>query len=261
MDFKQISLHLEDVWAQVTIHRPKVLNALNQETLKELDRVLDEIESRREIRALVITGAGEKAFVAGADISELRRIPTAADAERQAAQGQALFLRLERLPIPVIMAVNGYALGGGFELALSGDILLASDQAQFGLPEINLGVLPGYGGTQRLARLAGKNVAKYYTLTGERMDAETAHQLGIVQQVVPASDLLEEAKKLAVKLAGKAPTAVRYIKQTINQGSETDLMTGLQLEASAFGVVFDTQDREEGMDAFLEKRKPSFQGK
>ncbi|MDR6225576.1 enoyl-CoA hydratase/isomerase family protein [Desmospora profundinema] len=260
LDFTQITLEMEDGWALLTINRPKVLNALNQETLQELERALDEVERRKEIRALVITGAGEKAFVAGADITELRRIETAGEAERQATLGQTLFTRLEELPIPVVMAVNGYALGGGFELALSGDILLASDQAQFGLPEINLGVLPGYGGTQRLARLAGKNTAKYFALTGDRMDAETAYHLGIVQRVVPAANLKEEAKSLAAKLARKAPIAIRYIKQVINQGSETDLKTGLRLEASSFGVVFDSQDRVEGMDAFLEKRKPSFRG-
>lgn len=259
LDFKQITLEMGDGWTLLTINRPKVLNALNQETLRELEQALDEVE-RRESGALILTGAGEKAFVAGADISELRQLESAGGAERLASSGQRLFNRLEKLPLPVIVAVNGYALGGGFELALCGDILLAAEGAQFGLPEINLGLMPGYGGTQRLVRLVGKNNAKYYAMTGERMDAETAWRLGIVQKVVPSTQLLPEAKELAVRLTEKAPLALRYIKQTINQGMETDLSTGLQLEASSFGLLFHTQDRIEGMDAFLEKRKPSFRG-
>ncbi|PTM56690.1 enoyl-CoA hydratase/isomerase family protein [Desmospora activa] len=260
MEFNQITLEMGDGWTLLTINRPTVMNALNQETLREIEQALDQVEAQKKTGALILAGAGEKAFVAGADISELRQLQSASDAERLASWGQRLFSRLEEMPIPVIMAVNGYALGGGFELALSGDILLASERAQFGLPEIHLGVMPGYGGTQRLVRLVGKNTAKYYAMTGERMDADTALQLGIVQKVVPSADLLQEAKGLAAQLTAQAPIALRYIKQTINQGIETDLRTGLQLEASSFGLLFHTQDRMEGMNAFLEKRKPSFRG-
>ncbi|MFD1397488.1 enoyl-CoA hydratase-related protein [Kroppenstedtia eburnea] len=261
MEWGNIQFKQEQGWALLTIHRPKVLNALNRETLEELAQALDHVESSDDIRVLVITGAGEKAFVAGADIKELRQVPSSGEAERLAAWGQALFTRIEELPIPVIMAVNGFALGGGFELALSGDILLASEKARFGLPEVNLGVLPGYGGTQRLARLVGKPTAKYYALTGEMIPAEEALRLGIAQKVTAPDQLLSDAAQLAENLAQKAPVAMRYIKQAINQGAEADLKTALRLEASYFGVVFNTEDRLEGMDAFLEKREASFRGK
>lgn len=261
MELKNIELKQEKGWALLTIQRPKVMNALNGETLEELEKALDWVEANPEIRVLVVTGAGEKAFVAGADIKELRQIPSSTEAERLAARGQDLFTRIEELPIPVIMAVNGFALGGGFELALSGDILFVSEKARFGLPEINLGVLPGYGGTQRLARLVGKPTAKYYALTGEMISAEEALRLGIAQKMTAPDQLLHEATQLAEMLAKKAPVAMGYIKRVINQGVETDLKTALRLEASYFGVVFNTEDRLEGMDAFLEKRAASFRGK
>ncbi|PTX62578.1 short chain enoyl-CoA hydratase [Melghirimyces profundicolus] len=261
MEWNNIRLEGHEGWALLTIDRPKVLNALNRETLDELEQALDRVEESGDIRALIITGSGEKAFVAGADIKELREIPSAHEAERLAEKGQALFSRLEELPVPVIMAAGGFALGGGFELALSGDILLASEKARFGLPEVNLGILPGYGGTQRLARLVGKSTAKYYALTGEMIPAEEAYRLGIVQKVVPHEQLLPEAKSLARTLSKQAPVAMNFIKKSINQGAETDLKTGLRLEASHFGTVFNTEDRMEGMDAFLEKRKASFRGK
>lgn len=258
------NIHLEkydEGWAILTIQRPKVLNALNAETLAELEQALDRVESSPEIRALVVTGAGEKAFVAGADIKELRAIEEADRAEELSGRGQQLFNRIEELSIPVVMAVNGFALGGGFELALSGDILLASDKARFGLPEVNLGILPGYGGTQRLARVVGNSTAKYYALTGEMIPADEAFRLGIVQKVISPDQLLKEAKQLAQKLSKQAPVAMKYIKKAINQGAEADLKTGLQLESSFFGILFNTDDRLEGMDAFLEKRKANFSGK
>ncbi len=177
-----------------------------------------------------------------------------------AVRGQELFSRIEEMGKPVIMAINGYALGGGCELAMSGDILIASEKARFGQPEVNLGVIPGYGGTQRLARLVGKTTAKYLCLTGEMISAEEALQLGLVQRVVPHDQLLEEARKLAKLLAQKAPIAMKYIKKAVNQGAETDLKSGLRLEAAYFGLSFDTQDRREGMKAFLEKRTPQFRG-
>ncbi|SDW44137.1 short chain enoyl-CoA hydratase [Marininema mesophilum] len=261
MEWKNIVVEKGEGWALVTISRPKMMNALNQETLAELSQVLDFLESEEDIRAWILTGEGEKAFVAGADIKELRDVPSSAEAERLANRGQALFSRIENSPKPVIMAVNGFALGGGCELAMSGDILLASEKARFGLPEINLGVLPGYGGTQRLARLVGKSTAKYLALTGEMIGAEEALRIGLAQKMIPADQLLDEAKKLASTLATKAHVAMTAIKKSINQGLETHLSAGLALEASQFGVVFDTEDRLEGMDAFLEKRKPDFKGR
>ncbi|SFS33326.1 enoyl-CoA hydratase/isomerase family protein [Marininema halotolerans] len=261
MEWKNIVVEKESGWALVTIRRPKVMNALNQETLQELSEVLDTLENDEDVRAWILTGEGEKAFVAGADIKELREVPTSAEAERLAKRGQALFSRIEDSAKPVIMAVNGFALGGGFELAMSGDILLAAENARFGLPEINLGVLPGYGGTQRLARLVGKTTAKYLCLTGEMIPAQEALRIGLAQKVVPGDQLLAEAKKLASLLATKAPVSMTAIKKTINQGVETHLSVGLSLEASQFGVVFNTEDRLEGMDAFLEKRKPTFKGR
>ncbi|OYD08069.1 enoyl-CoA hydratase/isomerase family protein [Paludifilum halophilum] len=260
MEWNHISVEKQEGWALLTIQRPDVMNALNRETLRELGQALDWVEAEGDIHALVMTGAGDKAFVAGADIKELRQVPSSEEAERLASRGQALFSRVEELPIPVIMAINGFALGGGCELAMSGDILLASQNAKFGQPEVNLGVLPGYGGTQRLARLVGKSTAKYLCLTGEMITAEEAFRLGLVQKVLPSDQLMDEAKKLAGLLASKAPKAMNYIKKSVNRGAEVDLAAGLDLEASYFGVVFNTRDRLEGMDAFLEKRKPRFQG-
>lgn len=250
-----------DGWVLLTLSRPKVLNALNRELLDELDEAITLVENKDEVRALIITGAGEKGFVAGADISELRQVESAGEAEKLARRGQKLFDRIENLPKPVIMAINGYALGGGCELAMSGDILIAAENARFGQPEVNLGVIPGYGGTQRLARAIGKNMAKYLCMTGEMITAEEAYRLGLVQKVVSQGDLLSEAKKCAEALAQKPPLAIRYVKKAIHGGTEVDLDTGLRLEASYFGLSFNTEDRIEGMDAFLEKRTPQFKGK
>lgn len=259
-NWKHIIAEQGEGWVLLTLSRPKVLNALNRELLTELNEAITWVEQANEIKVLIITGAGEKAFVAGADISELRQIPSATGAEQLARLGQALFNRIENLSKPVIMAVNGYALGGGCELAMSGDIILAAEHARFGQPEVNLGVIPGYGGTQRLARAVGKNTAKYLCMTGDMIDAQTALSLGLVQKVLPAADLLGEAKRLAQQLAQKAPLAIQYIKKSIHLGTEIDLQTGLQLEASYFGLTFNTEDRIEGMDAFLEKRAPQFKG-
>lgn len=248
-------------WVLLTINRPKVLNALSREVLKELDAAIDWVEQRDEVRVLIITGAGEKAFVAGADIAELNQIASSAEAEQMAELGQQVFTRLENLGKPVIMAVNGFALGGGMELAMCGDILLASTNARFGQPEINLGIIPGYGGTQRLSRLVGRQTAKYLSMTGEMLSADEAVRLGLVQKVVPQEALLKEAKALAETLVKKAPIALKYVKKAIHDGISTDLSTGLKLEASYFGLTFDTDDRKEGMNAFLEKRTARFTGK
>lgn len=260
-DWKHLQVEKENNRVTLTISRPKVLNALNQELLNELEQVIAWIERTDEIRAVIMTGAGEKAFVAGADIAELRQISDPGKAEQKAKRGQTLFRRIEELNKPVIMAVNGFALGGGLELAMCGDIILASENARFGQPEVNLGIIPGYGGTQRLARLIGKQAAKYLCMTGEMISAEDAKRLGLVHKVFSPKQLLPEAKELAKLLVKKPPLALAYAKQAINQGTEVDLETGLKLEAAYFGLTFATADHIEGIDAFLEKREPLFKGK
>ncbi|MDQ0415913.1 enoyl-CoA hydratase [Croceifilum oryzae] len=258
--YKHLLVEKSDGTVMVTLNRPKVLNALNVELLEELDQVVTWIQQEESVRAVIITGAGEKAFVAGADITELRQIETSIEAEQKALRGQAIFQKIEDLTKPVIMAINGFALGGGCELAMCGDMILASDQASFGQPEINLGVIPGYGGTQRLARAIGRNHAKYLCMTGDRISAQEAYQLGLVQKVVPAAQLMDEAKRLADQLSKQAPLALHFIKKAIHNGVEVDLKNGLRMEASYFGLTFHSQDRMEGMDAFIEKRRPHFKG-
>ncbi|RAL24537.1 enoyl-CoA hydratase/isomerase family protein [Thermoflavimicrobium daqui] len=259
--WKHIMLEQGNGWALLTLSRPKVLNALNQELLQELNEAITWVEQADDVRVLILTGAGDKAFVAGADIAELRQIDSALEAEKVALQGQALFNRIENLSKPVIMAVNGFALGGGCELSLCGDIILSSDNARFGLPEVNLGVIPGYGGTQRLARAIGKNMAKYLCMTGDFLTAAEAKELGLVQKLIPKEHLLDEAKQLAEKIAQKAPLALNLIKKAVHRGLDTDLQTGLGVEAAYFGLAFQTDDRLEGMDAFLQKRQPQFKGR
>jgi enoyl-CoA hydratase len=209
----------------------------------------------------VITGAGEKAFAAGADIGELKELTSSVEAEAQAKFGQQVFQTIEELSKPVIMAVNGYALGGGCELALCGDFLLASENARFGQPEVNLGIIPGYGGTQRLARAIGKYRAKYYCLTGEMFTAEQAEAWGLVQKVCSPDTLMTEAENIAKQFAKKAPLALHFAKKAIHNGTEIDLANACKLEAAYFGLLFDSDDAKEGISAFLEKRKAHFQGK
>ncbi len=247
--------------ALITINRADKLNALDHALLADLDAALDEIAANDQIRALVITGAGGKAFVAGADIAEINALESQAEAEEFARFGQSVFSRIERLTIPVIMAINGYALGGGCELALCGDIRLASDTAQLGQPEVNLGVIPGYGGTQRLARLVGRDRAKSLIFTGERIGVEDALRLGLVDRIVPSADLMDEAVSLAQSLAGKAPRTIALAKMAINDGIALPLDEALELEAQLFGQAADTLDRREGTQAFLEKRQPRWVGK
>ncbi|WP_245596754.1 enoyl-CoA hydratase/isomerase family protein [Shimazuella kribbensis] len=255
-----ITLEVEDSIGILTLSRPKVLNALNQQMLQELMNALQYVTTQKEIKVLIFTGSGEKAFAAGADITELRKIKNGPEAEKQALLGQQVFDMVENMPIPVIMAVNGFALGGGCELVLAGDIIYAAEGAKFGQPEVNLGTIPGYGGTQRLARAIGEKNAKYYIFSGEWFDSKEAYRLGLVQKIFPLEQLLPEAKGLAKKLAKLAPIALQYMKRSIHNGLEMPLEKGLQLEASYFGLTFQTADRLEGMDAFLEKRKPTFQG-
>lgn len=246
--------------AIITINRPQVLNALSIATLHELDAILDELGADPAVGAIVLTGAGGKAFAAGADIGEFQDLASAGQAGQYAHLGQAVLNRIESLAKPVIAAINGYALGGGCELAMACDIRLAADTARFGQPEINLGIIPGFGGTQRLARLVGRGCAKLLCMTGEPIDAEEALRLGLVDRLVPVDDLLVEATALASKLCGKAPVALALIKQAINIGLEGSLAEGLAYEAAQFGLVFDTKDRREGVSAFLEKRRPSWKG-
>ena len=245
----------------VTINRPGSLNALSRQVIEELDGLAVDIASDGGVRAVVVTGAGDRAFVAGADIGELHAlVGHPAEAAAYAQRIQALTLRWEHLPKAVIAAVNGYALGGGCELAMAADIRFASEHARFGQPEINLGILPGAGGSQRLPRLVGKGYAKLLVLSGEPIDAHEAYRIGLVQRVLPPAQLMAEALALAAKLAAKAPIAVRLCKEAIDRGTEVDLERGLDIEARHFGLAFGTADAGEGTAAFLEKRAPTFTG-
>jgi len=261
MSYENILVERKDRLAIVTLNRPKALNALNRALLAELEAAIDELAADDLIGAIVITGAGERAFAAGADIGEFNTLPSARVAADLSLYGQAVFTEIEQLSKPVIAAINGFALGGGCELALACDIRLAADTARLGQPEINLGIIPGYGGTQRLPRLVGKGAAKLLCLTGDHITAAEAYRIGLVDRVVPAADLLAEATALAATLAGKAPVAVAAIKQAIDVGAGGTLADGLAYEAAQFGLVFDTQDRVEGVNAFLEKRPPTWQGR
>jgi len=237
------------------------MNALNAATLDEIEAAVDEVAGDAAVRALVVTGAGEKAFVAGADINEIRALPSPQAGAEMSRRGQRLFFKIERLGKPVIMAVNGFALGGGCELLLSGDVRLASDTARIGLPEINLGIFPGYGGTQRLSRLVGKGTAKLMVYTGDMIDAQEALRIGLVQRVLPAAELLAAAKALGKQLALKAPIALALAKRTIDDGAEVDLERGCAMEAANFGILCATEDKAEGTTAFVEKRKAVFRGR
>jgi enoyl-CoA hydratase len=258
--YENILVERQENYAIITFNRPKVLNALNQSLLAELAAAIDELADDDDVRAVVLTGAGDRAFAAGADIGEFNDLSSASIAAGFAQRGQALTNKIERLSKPVIAAINGFALGGGCELAMACDIRVAADTARLGQPEINLGIIPGYGGTQRLARLVGKGAAKLLCLSGDPLTADEALRIGLVDKVTPAADLLAEAKALAAKLAGKAPVAVAAIKQAINVGAEGTLADGLAFEAAQFGLTFDTEDRVEGVNAFLEKRPPTWRG-
>jgi enoyl-CoA hydratase len=261
MAYQNILVTREENIGIVTFNRPRVLNALNHITMEELSAAVDELAADSSVRCIILTGAGEKAFVAGADINELRALASAGAAAEFAAWGQSILFKIENLSKPVIAAINGYALGGGCELSMACDIRIAADSARLGQPEIDLGILPGYGGTQRLPRLVGKGHAKWLILSGERISAQEALRIGLVDFVVPAAELLNAAKDLARKIASKAPLAVAWAKRSINVGTETDLVTACAYEASQFGFVCTTEDRVEGTSAFLEKRPAQFKGK
>ncbi len=261
MAFEDILIAVEDPVGIITFNRPSVLNALRTGLLKELAAALDEMASDDRVRAVIITGAGEKAFAAGADISELNALASAGSGAAQARSGQALTRKIERLSKPVIMAVNGFALGGGCEIAMAGDVIIASENAKFGQPEVNLGLIPGYGGTARTMRRVGKGMAMYLCLTGEIIGAAEALRIGLVQRVVPAGELMTEAKRIAGVIASKAPLAIAACKRVTNNGAHLSIDDALELEALEFGTLVDTEDIKEGTGAFLEKRKPAWKGK
>lgn len=260
MEFKNLLFKEEEGIGFVTINRPNKLNALNIETIKELEELFTQLKNNQEVKAVIITGAGEKAFVAGADIQELSKLDMKKGKE-YSLKGQRVFNLIENLGKPVIAAVNGYALGGGTELALACHIRIASEKAMFGQPEVKLGLIPGYGGTQRLARLVGKGRALEIILTGDMVIAEQAFQIGLVNKVVPPEELLTVCKNIAKKMMNNSPIAIKYAIEAVNNGLEKDLEEGLKIEAELFGMVCGTEDSKEGTKAFLEKRNPTFKGK
>jgi enoyl-CoA hydratase len=258
--FETILVEIDETVAVVTLNRPNVLNALNAQLLSELSQALSELQSNAGVRCIIITGAGTKAFAAGADIGELNALANAAEGADKARIGQAVTLQIERLKKPVIMAVNGFALGGGCELAMAGDIRIASENARFGQPEVNLGLIPGYGGSQRTTRLVGKGMAMFLCLSGDMIDAKTAQEIGLVERVVSQDELLSAAKKLAQTIAQKAPLAIEACKRAINDGAHLPIADALELEALEFGTLVSTSDFKEGTSAFLEKRKAQWKG-
>jgi enoyl-CoA hydratase len=260
MTFENLLLDRDGAVAILTFNRPKVLNALNAQTLSELSQALESFKTDGGVRAVILTGAGEKSFIAGADINELA-VQTPIEGKEHARRGQLLFDAIENLGKPVIAAVNGFALGGGCELAMACTVRLAADTARFGQPEINLGIIPGYAGSQRLPRLVGKGIAMEILLTGDMVSAQRAYEIGLVNRVVPAAELMAEAKKLAQTFASKAPIATRYILEAVNQGLEAPFSVGEYLETALFGAIASSSDMKEGTAAFLEKRKAVWQGK
>ena len=261
MSYDNILFERDGAVATITVNRPKVLNALSQATIADLAAALREVEEDADLRVAIITGAGEKAFVAGADITELRALPSADAARQLAERGHQLGLYIAQMRKIVIAAVNGFALGGGCELAMSCDIRIAADTARLGQPEINLGIIAGWGGTQRLTRLAGPGMSKLLNLTGEMLSAEEALRIGMVERVVPAADLAGAARALAQQIAGKAPLAVAAIKQAVNRGHDMALADACMYEAALFGTIVQTEDAREGTGAFLEKRTPEWRGR
>ena len=260
MSFDNLLLERDGAVAVLTINRPQVLNALNSPTIDELRRAVLDLRHDPAVRAVILTGAGDKSFVAGADIKELAALRPVQGKEH-ALRGQHVFDLVENLGKPVIAAINGYALGGGCELAMACTLRVAADTARLGQPEINLGLIPGYGGTQRLARLVGKGVALDLMLSGRQISAQEALQIGLVNRVVPAATLMDESRKLAAEFAAKAPIATQYIIEAVNRGLEVPLEKAQFLEATLFGLVASTDDMREGTRAFLDKRKAAFKGR
>lgn len=259
MTEQTIRLTIEGTTATITVDRPRALNALNTATLEQLEEALAAVAQKRELRGLIVTGAGEKAFVAGADIAEMMNL-NLEQSLAFAARGHRVFDALERLHCPTLAAVNGFALGGGCELALACDLIYASETAKFGLPEVSLGIIPGFGGTQRLTRLVGRARAKELIFTGDMVDAPRAKAIGLALDVVPATQLLAHCQAVLGRIAQKGPLAVARAKRVIAQGADLPLPAANQLEREAFADLFQSADRREGMTAFLEKRPAAFHG-
>lgn len=260
MEFETLLCQPQDGILTVTINRPKALNALNETVLTELLKCFREIRRNKEVGAVILTGAGDKAFVAGADIAAMQSM-TALDARHFVELGHRCMSAVENCPVPVVAAVNGFALGGGMELALSCDFIYASATAKLGLPEVNLGLFPGFGGTQRLSRLIGRNRAKELIYTARNLSADEAHAMGIVNRVTSPESLIAEVKTVLKTILAKGPIAIQLAKKVINEGSSLNLSSGLAFEESTFPLIFATEDRNEGVKAFLEKRPPKFLGK
>ena len=260
MEFKFILYEKSEGVATITINRPEALNAFNADVIHEILHALEDVKADENVRVVILTGAGEKAFSAGADIKAMKGM-NALKARELSQMGEKLCSALENLEKPVIAAINGYALGGGLEVAMACDIRIASENAKMGQTEINIGLIPGWGGTQRLTRLIGMTKAKELIFTGKMIDAKTAEQLGLVNMVIPQDKFREAVRQFALELAQKAPVAIRVAKALINKGAEISLDAAIALEREGFGVVASTEDLQEGVSAFIEKRKPVFKGR
>lgn len=259
MTFENLLFEKKNSIAYVTVNRPKVLNALNAATMSDLRTVFTQLRDDREVRVVILAGAGEKSFVAGADIGELQK-NNPIEAKEYTHRGQAVLDLIENLGKPVIACINGFALGGGCELAMACTMRLAAENAKLGQPEVKLGIIPGYGGTQRLPRLVGKGLAMQLLLTGEMITAQEAHRIGLVNEVVPADQLISRAEAIAQSIIKNAPLAIQYCLEAVNHGVEITLPEGLFLEATLFAVSCASDDKKEGTSAFLEKRPPNFKG-
>lgn len=260
LTLKNVLYEKKGAIAYVTLNRPKVLNALNQQTWEDLRAAFEDARDDTAVRGVILTGAGDKAFIAGEDISELANV-TAVEAQNSSSYGQAVLDLIEDLGKPVVAAVNGFALGGGCETAMACTIRVASENAKFGQPEVKLGVIPGGGGTQRLPRLVGKGRALQLILSGEMISAQEAYRIGLVNEVVPAADLITRAEAILKQIFANAPIAVKFALEAVNKGLETNLAEGLSLEAALFGLCAGTEDKKEGTQAFLQKRAAQFQGR
>jgi enoyl-CoA hydratase len=258
--FENITYEVKGSIGYITMNRPKVMNALNRRTVEELNAAFHAAKEDATVKGIILTGTGEKAFIAGADIAELSAID-GDKAGEFSVKGQEVLLFIETLGKPVIAAVNGFALGGGCETAMACTIRIAAENAKFGQPEVKLGIIPGYGGTQRLPRLVGKGRALQLILTGDVIDAHEAHRIGLVNEVVPATDLISRCETILKQITANAPLAIRYSIDAVNEGVDIDLSSGLKLEAKYFAFAAGTEDRKEGTSAFVQKRAPQFQGK